>query len=133
MPYPYYGPQAGDMSTISLEHAQAILRFLSQDSIVKRKIHDMHQNLIDQDIGRRLEVLRASESVEKSGGPVEDYESTEEEDDDEEDEEEEVEARNKKDEDPEVVIVGERQVVNKRKADDSFEVSVYAQKAKRGW
>ncbi|KAF4422861.1 hypothetical protein CFRS1_v001323 [Colletotrichum fructicola] len=200
---------------------RAILRFLSQDSIVKRKIHDMHQNLIDQDIGRRLEVLRsgepakplaicvdckeafdadtshrgdcryhdgllepdydddtwadhderchgpidtaenremyleafkweccdepgdaegcqrgahrASESVEKSGGPVEDYESTEEEDDDEEDEEEEVEARNKKDEDPEVVIVGERQVVNKRKADDSFEVSVYAQKAKRGW
>lgn len=74
---------------------------------------------------------RASESVEKSGGPVEDYESTEEEDDDEE--EEEVEARNKKDEDPEVVIVGERQVVNKRKADDSFEVSVYAQKTKRGW
>lgn len=61
MPYPYYGPQAGDMSTISLEHAQAILRFLSQDSIVKRKIHDMHQNLIDQDIGRRLEVLRSGE------------------------------------------------------------------------
>ncbi|KAK2774821.1 hypothetical protein CKAH01_13027 [Colletotrichum kahawae] len=212
---------SGDMSTISLEHARAILSSLKQDPSVGRKIRDLHEKLINEEVGRRLQVLksgqpaaplaicvdckeafdpqtsigaiagnlepdydgdfwadhdedchgiidtdemreeypegftwdccdqagdaegchrgfhRADDDGEKEGVSVEFYESTEEEDDDddddedEEDEDEEDETKENKDDDPEVVVVGERQVVNKRKADDSFEVSVYAQKPKR--
>ncbi|KAJ3958837.1 hypothetical protein N0V92_004591 [Colletotrichum tropicale] len=79
---------------------------------------------------------RSDQLVSKDGVSVDQYESDEEEDDynedeDENEEDEEDEAQVEKGEDPEVVIVEERQVVNKRKADDSFEVSVYAQNAKR--
>ncbi|KAJ0271089.1 hypothetical protein Brms1b_010683 [Colletotrichum noveboracense] len=70
-----------------------------------------------------------NERVHKSGCPVEDYESSEVEE--EEDEEEDEDGEDEEDEEPEVVVVGQRQVVNKRRADDSFEVSVYTQKAKR--
>ncbi|KAJ0273224.1 hypothetical protein COL940_009979 [Colletotrichum noveboracense] len=194
MPYPYHGPQAGDISTISLEHAQAILNVLKQDRAIARKIYGLHKKLIDEDIRRRLRVLqsgqrarplaicidchgyhdiwadhdedvggpidtsenreqfpevfrwdcceepgdadgchrgahRTNERVHKSGCPVEDYESSEVEE--EEDEEEDEDGEDEEDEEPEVVVVGQRQVVNKRRADDSFEVSVYTQKAKR--
>lgn len=79
---------------------------------------------------------QSDQLVSKDGISANQYESDEEEDDDNEDEDEneedeEDEAQEEKGEDPEVVIVEERQVVNKRKADDSFEVSVYAQNAKR--
>ncbi|EQB53914.1 hypothetical protein CGLO_06317 [Colletotrichum gloeosporioides Cg-14] len=71
----------------------------------------------------------------KYGISADQCESHEEEDDDNEDEEDEDEedeedkTKEEKGEDPEVVVVGERQVVNKRKADDNFDVSVPAKKS----